>query len=95
MYELLDQKLTESFEQELEGVAFVPLDGRPDLKDLSAFSEPEIRVAFQHCSHLLSEAIPFLLGHAAEMHREAELVVLHHGARDGLHLLRQRLEHLG
>jgi hypothetical protein len=35
-----------------------------------------------------------LLVDAAEVHGEAELVVLHHGAWDGFHLGRQRLIHL-
>ena len=88
------QELTERLEQELKGVSFVPLDEGPDLEDLSPLGEAEFRVVVQHRLHLPAQSIPFRLLDAAEVHREAKLVVLHHGPRDGLHLRRQLLIHL-
>jgi hypothetical protein len=52
--------LTETLEQELNGVALVPLDGRPDLQDLPALGEPEVRVLLEHRPHLLLQSAPFL-----------------------------------
>jgi hypothetical protein len=49
-----DESLTERLEQELKGIALVPLDGGTDLQDLSPLGEAEIWVALQHCSHLLA-----------------------------------------
>ena len=52
--------LTETLEQDLQGVALVPLDGRPDLQDLPALGEPEVRVLLEHRPHLLLQSAPFL-----------------------------------
>lgn len=52
--------LTERLEQELEGVPFVPLDGRPDLQDFPAFGEQELRVLLEHRPDLILQSAPFL-----------------------------------
>lgn len=52
--------LTETLEQELNGVALVPLDGRPDLEDLPALGEAEVRVLLEHRPDLLLQSAPFL-----------------------------------
>jgi hypothetical protein len=52
--------LTERLEQELDGPALVPHDGRPDLQDLPALSELQLGEVPEHDLDLLGQWAPSL-----------------------------------
>ena len=52
--------LTERLEQELDGPALVPQDGRPDLQDLPALGELQLGEVPEHGLDLLRQWAPAL-----------------------------------